>query len=193
MDKQMCIVKNRSSSTVVYRIPEDNIRREFAPSEQRRIPYEELVHLSFQPGGRELMENFLQIENEQAISDLNIHTEPEYYMSEKQIVELIKTGSLDAFLDCLDYAPMGVIDLLKDYSVRVPLQDYAKRKALKDKTGFDVDKAIENLEAEAAASKPVEETKEEPVAQPTGGRRTRTSYKKESGEAPAKKTISKSK
>jgi len=79
----ICNVKNRSASTVIYRIPEDNIRREFAPGETRKINYDELIHLSYQPGGRELMENFLQIEDENAINDLNLRTEEEYYMDEK--------------------------------------------------------------------------------------------------------------
>jgi hypothetical protein len=65
-------------------------------------------------------------------------------MTEQQIIELIQTGSLDAFLDCLDFAPVGVIDLLKKYSVSVPLSDYDKRQALKEKTGFDVDVALKN-------------------------------------------------
>ena len=68
----------------------------------------------------------------------------------QQIVDLIRTGSLDAFLDCLDFAPVGVIDLLKKYAVSVPLADYEKRKALKEKTGFDVDAALKNIAAEKA-------------------------------------------
>lgn len=161
----ICIVKNRSASMVGYTIPEDGIRREFMPGETRRLPYSELVKLSFRPGGRELMTNFLQIESEEATSDLNIRREPEYNMSEEQIVELITTGSLDAFLDCLDFAPIGVIDLLKKFSVSVPLTDYAKRTALKKKTGFDVDVAIKNLVSEK------EEENEAAESASTQGRR----------------------
>ena len=104
-------VKNRSSSVVVYRIPETNIRREFAPGEVKRIPFGELEKLTYQDGGRELLENFLQILEEEVTSDLNVNREPEYNMSEQQIVDLLKNGSLDAFLDALDFAPIGVIEL----------------------------------------------------------------------------------
>ena len=45
-------VKNRSSSVVVYRIPETNLRREFAPGEVKAIPFGELEKLTFQEGGR---------------------------------------------------------------------------------------------------------------------------------------------
>ena len=148
MSEKMYTVKNRSASRVFYKIPEDNIRREFNPGESKRISFDELEKLSYQSGGRELMVNFLQIQSEEATQNLGIHTEPEYNMTEEQIVDLIKTGSLDAFLDCLDFAPVGVIDLLKKFAVSVPLADYEKRKALKEKTGFDVDIALKNMMAD---------------------------------------------
>lgn len=152
-DNKIVSVKNRSSSMVVYNIREDGIRREFQPGETKKIPYIELLKLSYQQGGTALMRNFLQIIEEAAIEELNIRPENEYYMSEADIIELIKNDSLDAFLDCLDFAPIGVIDLLKQYAVSVPLMDFDKRKALKEKTGFDVDTALKNLEAEKAESK----------------------------------------
>lgn len=147
---KMCLVKNRSASRIVYRIPELGIRREFSPTETKRISFEELEKLSYQPGGLAMMTNFLQIQDTPAVNQLGIRTEPEYHMSEQQIIELIKTGSLDAFLDCLDFAPVGVMDLVKKYAVSVPLADYEKRKALKEKTGFDVDAALKNIAAEQA-------------------------------------------
>ena len=173
---KMYNVKNRSASMVVYKIPEDGIRREFAPGESKKIHYSELEKLSYQAGGRALMVNFLQITDEDVTNNLNIHTEAEYYMSEEQIIELIKTGTLDAFLDCLDYAPVGVIDLLKKFAVSLPVTDIQKRQALKEKTGFDVDVAIKNIEAEKAEDSGAEEAKTTTTAATTG-RRATTNYK----------------
>lgn len=141
-------VKNRSSSVVVYRIPESNLRREFAPGETKRIPFGELEKLTYQQGGREMLEQFLQIVDEVVTTDLNVHRDVEYNMSESQIRDLLVSGSLDAFLDALDFAPIGVIDLIKTMAVRLPLTDLNKRKALKEKTGFDVDKALVHIEEE---------------------------------------------
>lgn len=175
--EKMYLVKNRSASMVVYKIPEDGIRREFAPGESKKIKYAELEKLSYQSGGRALMANFLQIVDEDVTNNLNIRTEAEYYMSEEQIVDLIKNGSLDAFLDCLDYAPVGVIDLLKKYAVSLPMNDIKKRQALKEKTGFDVDVAIKNAEAEKAEDNGAEDNKITPVAAASAGRRAATNYK----------------
>ena len=70
-------------------------------------------------------------------------------------------------------------DLIKKYSVSLPITDMEKRTALKDKTGFDVDKAIENAKAdkEVEAPKTGETAKTEPVAAAPTGRRTTTNYK----------------
>ena len=112
-------VKNRSASTVCYRIPEDNIRRPFAPGEVKKISLAELEKLSYQPGGPQLLAHFLQILGpEEVVQDLGIKTEPEYNMSEADIVELMKNGSLDAFLDCLDFAPHGVIEMMKERGLK---------------------------------------------------------------------------
>lgn len=143
-------VKNRSSSMVVYSIPEDGIRREFAPGETKKITFSELEKLTYQTGGKVVLNSYLQVTDAEVQNELNIHAEPEYFMNEQQILDLLQNGSLDAFLDCLDFAPTGVIDLVKDLSTKLPLTDYAKRKALKDKLGFDIDKAIANIEAEKA-------------------------------------------
>lgn len=141
-------VKNRSAGIVVYSIPEDGVRREFAPNETKRIRFQELEKLSYQSGGRELMQHFLQITNAEVLNNLNIQAEPEYYMNDEQVIDLIKNGSIEAWLDCLDFAPIGVIDLVKKYAVAVPVSDIEKRRTLKQKTGFDVDAALRHIEEE---------------------------------------------
>jgi hypothetical protein len=57
--KKMINVTNRSAGRLVYRIPDRNIRREFNVGETKQLPYEELVWLSNQPGGRNMMTNLL--------------------------------------------------------------------------------------------------------------------------------------
>ena len=173
-------VKNRSSSMVGYVVPEMNIRREFQPGETKKIAFKELEALSYQPGGLELIQDYLQTTAEELTKELNVTTEPEYYMSEDQIRDLLVNGSLDAFLDCLDFAPEGVIELVKDFAVRLPLNDVRKRDALREKTGFDVSKALMNV----AADESEEETQTAPErrvkpanTKPEGARRTVGEYK----------------
>jgi hypothetical protein len=144
----MINVKNRGASVIVYRIPELGIRRSFAPGEVKQISAEELEKLTYQPGGMTILTKFLQIQSEEMLNSIGARVEPEYHMSERDVANLIKTGSLDEFLDALDFAPTGVIDLIKNLSVSIPLMDMNKRKALKQKTGFDVEAAIKHVEEE---------------------------------------------
>ena len=141
-------VKNRSAGVVIYRIPEDNIRREFMPGETKAIPMVELEKLSYQPGGQMMMNNFLQIQSAEAQQELNIPIEPEYNYSEEDIVRIMQYGSQDEFLDMLDFAPQGVMDLIRQFAVSLPLNDIQKRRALKNKTGFDVNAALTHVEEE---------------------------------------------
>lgn len=174
MAERMFVVKNRSASRVGYYIPEDNIRRTFAPGEPKTLPESEIMKLSYQPGGKELMVSFLQVQ-EAMLDKMGINPQPEYYMSEQQIKDVMLNGSLDAFLDCLDFAPPGVQDLIRQYAVTLPLTDLYKRKALKEKTGFDVDKAIALAEADKAPETAAPAQTATPAV--PAGRRTAGNYK----------------
>lgn len=174
------IVKNRSAGVAVYKIPEMGIRRSFAPGESKRISAEELEKLTYRPGGMAMLANFLQIQDAEGIQKVGLEPQPEYYMSEADIIELMKNGSMDAFLDCLDFAPTGVIDLIKKLSVSLPLTDVNKRQALKEKTGFDCDSAVRHVMEEKEDEKAV-------VTKP-GERRVKT---EEKSAAPERRTVSK--
>jgi hypothetical protein len=123
-----------------------------------------------------MMVQFLQILSEAGLDKLNIHAQPEYYMSEQQVVDLLRTGTLDAFLDALDFAPVGVIDLIKKFAVQLPLNDMNKRKALYEKTGFDVTKALIHDEESKAPETEEEKAAAAKTAAPAG-RRTAANYK----------------
>ena len=182
MNNKNCIVKNRGAAHVSYRIPEDGIRRSFAPGEAKTISYEELEKLTFQPGGMHLITNFLQIQDIEALNDIGARVEPEYHMNEKDVANLLMNGSLDAFLDALDFAPVGVIDLIKTMAVSLPLMDMNKRKALKEKTGFDVEAALKHVEEEKEDDtsntilKQTGERRVQPEAAPTGRRTAASKY-----------------
>ena len=80
----MYLVTNRSASTVVYSIPEDGIRRAFAPGETKKIRHGELEKLSYRDGGKVIISEYLLIRSEEAIADLEkaintIITKVKYY------------------------------------------------------------------------------------------------------------------
>lgn len=172
-------VKNVSAGVVIYKIPEINIRREFMAGETKSgISFEELEKLTYQAGGRELLANYLQIVDKKVLQDLGVTTEPEYFYTEEKIMNIMKNGTLDEFLDLLDFAPIGRLDLIKKFAVSLPLTDTVKIEHILKKTGFDVSKAIRMDKADKA----VEQT----VA-PAKGNRRRVAIEEDSTPAPETK------
>lgn len=141
-------VKNIGTANVFYKIPDmQNLRRSFVPGETKTISGEELERLTYIPGGTQLLREYLQVDKA-VLDDLDIPNEPEDFMSEEQVKDLLLNGSIDEFLDALDFAKTGVIDLIKKYAVELPINDVQKREALKKKFNYDVTAIIAMKEAE---------------------------------------------
>ena len=108
---------------------------------------------------------------------LNGEVEPEYYLSDKEVENLLIQGSLDELKDAIDFAPEGVVSLIKKLAVDLKIKDIDKRDAIFEMTGFDVTKAIEinkmtvEEEVSAAPKRRTEETKKEEVKSETPVRR----------------------
>ena len=140
----MIMVVNKFGGTVGYNVPDLGVHRNFYPNESKEISFDELKKLSYAPGGDVILREFLEIKNKEAIAEL-FHTEPEpeYFYSKEDIINIMTAGSLDQFLDCLDFAPESILETIKEVAVDLPLNDVTKRDAIKDKLGFDVTRAIE--------------------------------------------------
>ena len=152
-------ITNRQNSYVGYRIPElNNLYRRFAPGETKEVTMDELRKLNYLPGGMVMLQNCFILDNQEAIAELVGATEPEYFYTEKDVEMLLLNGSLDQLEDALDFAPVGVIQLIKDKAVELKLNDMSKRKAIQQKTGFNVTNAIYFKEA-ANEEEEVAETK----------------------------------
>lgn len=177
LDKNTLVkITNRYDGRVGYSIPDlGNLYRGFAPNETKEVTMEELRKLSYMPGGQSMLEKYFVLDNKDAIAELVGGVEPEYYYTEEDVKNLLLTGSLDELKDCLDFAPAGVVEVVKKLAVELKLNDIAKRKAIKDITGFNVDTAI--YVNEETSEERVEEKKERRTAvkkaeTTTSGRRT---------------------
>ena len=107
-------VKNRSNNTVIYNIPDGNVRRTFSPLETKQISSEELQKLVYQPGGPELLAGYLVVEDKKLLAQLLGVPQPEYWLDEAGVVRMLTEASLDEFLDCLDFAPPGVLEMIQE-------------------------------------------------------------------------------
>lgn len=148
MDLQKRVnVKNRGIAEVGYTLPDSGVRRTWTPNEIKKgITVEELEQLTFVPGGLKLLEKYLVVNEQEVCEFLGLRVEPEYFYDEKTVLTLLTQGSLDQLYDCLEFAPGGVLELVKRISVEIQLNDVTKRNAIKEKLGFDITRAIDNVE-----------------------------------------------
>lgn len=180
LDKNTIVkITNRDSGRVGYSIPElGNLHRVFATGETKEVTMDELRKLSWLPGGARMLEKYFILDNEEAIKELVSNVEPEYYYTEEDVKKLLLTGSLNELLDCLDFAPEGVINLVKKLAVNLKINDIQKRQAILDKTGFNVNTAV--MINEETSDENEEETKQRRVVTTpsqnsvTSGRRVAT-------------------
>lgn len=162
-------ITNRNAGWTGYFIPDTKVTRNFAPKETKKVPLEELQQLQYTEGGDYLLKNCFMINDMDALSALNMENlEPEYYYTETEVKTLLETGTLDQLEDCLNFAPDGVIDLIKQIAIQIELPDTRKRKLITEKTGLNIDNAINinNIMAEESAEvKPeTRERKAAPIA-----------------------------
>lgn len=147
---------NRGSGMAVYTIPDMNLVRTFSPGETKEIEFNEIMQLSKTPGGMNLLMDQMIIESEQAVKEILGDVEPEYSYTEEDIMKLLTEGTNEQLMDTLDFAPKGVIDLIKDLSVKIKLNDMNKRQIILAATKFNVTRAIENDEASKELDEPEE-------------------------------------
>ena len=116
-----CNVTNKSAGTVIYSIPEMHVRREFSPHETKHLAVTELNALTMIPGGKNLLYNYLFINDEEVVRYLiNGEVVPEYYLSEDQLPIWMDTCSLDEFKDALDFFLKEQKTLLKSMLLKNP-------------------------------------------------------------------------
>ena len=181
--KTLVSVRNRNNGNTGYTIPDRGIWRNFSPGETKQIEFEELKQLQYQPGGEYTLTNLLVIENEEALEELNMVVEPEYNYTEEDIRKLLLDGTVDQVKDFLDFAPEGAIEIARDIAVKEEIPDVRKRDAISERTGFNINNAI-NLNhalADESNEEKVESKKQRRAEIPA----TKSETKERRTEAPA--------
>jgi len=176
---KMVLVKNRNVGSTGYTF-ENGFHRRFEVNEEKRIPLQELMQLSWLPGGEYILKNCLIVNDKSALEALNLNVEPEYFYSEADIKKILLEGTLDQLEDTLNFAPDGVIELLKKIAVELEIPDVRKRDLIAKKTGFNITSAI-------TVNKQLAEEDEQPKEDDNAPKRKATPIIKEES-APARKT-----
>ena len=76
------------------------------------------------------------------MEELDLDVELEYFYSENDIKKVLLEGNLDQLEDTLNFAPDGVIEIIKKMAVDLEIPDVRKRDMISKKTGFNINNAI---------------------------------------------------
>lgn len=134
---------NRDNGEVGYTIPDLRLHRSFTPGETKTVTFNEIEQLAWSRGGLQLLKHYLIIQDKEAAEEILGRVEPEYYYTKDTVKTLLTEGTLEQLQDTLEFAPKGVIDLVKKEAVDLPVNNVAMRDEILKKTNFNVDKAVE--------------------------------------------------
>lgn len=181
-DTDLIVVRNRNNGSTGYTL-DNNFHRNFEPGATKKVPFSELKELQYAPGGAFMLENYLVIENQEALDLLNMKVEPEYFYTEDKVREILFKGTYDEFADFLDFAPAGAIEIAKTIAVKEEIPDVKKRDMLSEKTGLNINNAImvnkvmdseENAEEEAPKQRRVQVKEDTSATEEKPARRAAT-------------------
>lgn len=139
---KMVAVTNRDNGEVFAKLSGGRTI-DFNRGQTKKVSLDDLAEINSTEGGRVLLREYLVIGDKAALDFLEMQPEPEYYYSEKEIKKLLTEGSLDQLEDCLNFAPEGVLNLLKDMALEMEIPDVRKRKLIAQKTGFNIDNILQ--------------------------------------------------
>jgi hypothetical protein len=152
-DETLVSVRNLVDHHVIYKLPEENVRRDFNAFEVKKISAGELRKVNYTVGGHVLLTGYLCVENASLAQEFGVDTDVvEYNWTKEDVDRVLTEGDLDELLDALDFAPDGIVDLIKDRAVELKINDYSKRKAISDKLGVDVSGMIDVVEQSGAGT-----------------------------------------
>lgn len=145
-------VQSRAKSQVVYKIDSLRVERLWSKTgDIINIPIDELIELATVSGGKKMLEDYLLIEDKEALSVIFDHElAPEYSYKEAELDFILHKGTNEQLLDALDYAPQGALDLIKIMAIQNKPDTTIKIEAINKKFGINLNTIIKNAEIEEA-------------------------------------------
>ena len=156
-DSTQVKVRNMVDYTVGYRIEEDNVRRQFSPHEVKTVTAGELRKLDYTRGGHVLLTSYLAVQNKSLAEEFGIEEDVfsnEYNWDAARVDEVLLSEPIEILQDAMDFAPEGILQLIKDRAIALRLDSMDKRKVISDGMNIDLNNMIGLAEKATADDKP---------------------------------------
>ena len=156
-DSTQVKVRNMVDYTVGYRIEEDNVRRQFSPHEIKTVTAGELRKLDYTRGGHVLLTSYLAVQNKSLAEEFGIEEDVfsnEYNWDAARVDEVLLSEPIEILQDAMDFAPEGILQLIKDRAIALRLDSMDKRKVISDGMNIDLNNMIGLAEKAATDDKP---------------------------------------
>lgn len=176
MDNTKIAVQNLTNNDVVYIDDNGGIARRMVFHAQQTIPVEKEVieRMQYDTGGAVLLKDFLSVKDDDMRTNIGIPADQiEYNWTKEDVKNLLTSGEEDALRDALDFAPQGIVDMIIDMAVAMPLNDRNKVEIIAEATGRNIEMMINNkLQYEKASEKaPEKATQRRTTTKAQPGRR----------------------
>lgn len=161
-DSTQVKVRNMVDYNVGYKIEEDNIRRQFSPHEVKTVTAGELRKLDYTRGGHVLLTSYLAVQNKSLAQEFGVDEDSyanEYNWDAAKVDQVLLNEPVEVLQDAMDFAPEGILQLIKDRAIALRLDSMDKRKVISDAMKIDlngmIDLAVkaESVEVKSAPKK----------------------------------------
>lgn len=167
-DKRVKVI-NRTGGSLAYKIDTLRVTRHWPkPGDYLNISISELSELKTVPGGNYILKECVIIEDKEALNILfpDTELEPEYNYGLKEVEALLYEADLAQLLDALDFAPQGVLELIKTKAAEKLPNETAKIEAINKKFKIDlvkINELYQEKEIKEQASKQTRERRTAPI------------------------------
>nr|DAX32808.1 MAG TPA: hypothetical protein [Caudoviricetes sp.] len=147
---ELVTVTNITRSPIGYTLSSNNVRRIIAGGATVKVTADELRNLNLESGGDVLIKDYLRVNNRNLALEFGISEDlfdHEYNWDREKIDDVLLNGSMNEFLDALDFAPHRVIDMLVERAVELEAPDNNKLNALSKRTSLDIPSMVRNKHA----------------------------------------------
>ena len=164
----MVSVTNMTEHKITLVDKNTRTRYAFGPQQSKSLSAGEIRSLAYVPGILTMFfDGKLRLGNDKLAVEFNIPVDvPEYAYTIEDIDNILLNEDIEVLLDTLDFAPEGIIELVKSRAVALKIPSLEKRKVISERLSTDkmkvsIDKMIRETEEmeealPAAEEKPVE-------------------------------------